>query len=345
MEVQARGSQVDVRVITPAGELSDAEADVVSGFEFADAHSSRVGLDWGTAELRTGITASLTLDNPSPSPMTGKAEWHLDPSLFQVEPPTMAVGLPRGGSTNFGFRLRMLRDSVPLHSLPWLEFNVATGARGLRFHRTVVFVRPMTAPYRQVLSVLDGRLPEWEGIPWLPLGEASAPSAEIRALHSKDTVMLAVAVPSVPAEFSEESGFPDALQLGFARRRSDTDFGGDFLRLGFASASDATAAWNRTPGGRSGDTVAGVRRACRQTGDRSVFEIAMPASLLKVVSTRAERRLVLSLAFPVPEGGPTAPEPAQPGYNTFAYQVRYGGGALVPVHFVELVLQSAAQAK
>jgi hypothetical protein len=50
----------------------------------------------------------------------------------------------------------------------------------------------------------------------------------------------------------------------------------------------------------------------------------------------AKSRLVLSVSFAVPEQGEG--EPLEPKPGTFAYQIRYGGDALVPVHFVELVL-------
>lgn len=68
-------------------------------------------------------------------------------------------------------------------------------------------------------------------------------------------------------------------------------------------------------------------------------------ALLKVGSTRAERRLVVSFALLVPDGGSTTPESAQPMPNTFAYQTRYGGDDLGPVHFVELILEPAMPAK
>ena len=149
--------------------------------------------------------------------------------------------------------------------------------------------------------MLDGRLTEWDGQPWLHLGEASGPPANIRALHSKDSIVLAVTVPSASPGASEESAFPDALQVGFAQRQGATGFSGDFLRLGFGSG-------NRSPGGEGPDARAaaavrcGVYCAARRSGDQTVLEIEISKVLLKLRSARSERRLVVSLAFPVPEG-------------------------------------------
>jgi hypothetical protein len=47
----------------------------------------------------------------------------------------------------------------------------------------------------------------------------------------------------------------------------------------------------------------------------------------------AETRWVVSLAYPVPECGEAGANAPRPG--TFSHQVRCGGEALVPVHFVE----------
>jgi hypothetical protein len=345
VEVRAEGTNTAVRVVTEHGELSDAEADVLGGFEFADRHSSRIGLDAGMTNLQAGVTGNLVLNNPYAAPLTGKAEWNLDPSVFQVEPRSVAINIPPGRSTNYTFTIRVLRDRVPLDALPWLAFNVAAGTWHHRFHRAVVLLRQLAAPYRPDFPVLDGQLTEWGDVPWLHLGDASKPPANLRALRTKDSVVLAVAVPTVSPEASEESGFPDTLQIGFAHRQSDTEFSGDFLRLGFAADGGATGVRDRTPSHRGSNVPAGIRHGWRQADGQTFFEIAIPTALLKVGTSRAERRLVLSLAFPLPDGGPTTNEPLEPKPNTFAYQARYGGNALVPVHIVELVLAPAAQAK
>lgn len=82
MEVQVHGTNVDVRVITEHAKLSDTEANVLGGFEFADKHSSRIGLDAGTANIRSGVAGHIVLKNPYTEPLTGQAEWDLDPSTF-----------------------------------------------------------------------------------------------------------------------------------------------------------------------------------------------------------------------------------------------------------------------
>jgi hypothetical protein len=340
LEVHVRGTNLHVRVITEHGELTDAEADVLGGLEFADKHSSRVGFDVEEAGWRTGIRGTIALHNPYRETMTGRAEWNMDPAAFQVEPRTLAIALAPEASTNLSFTLKTLRDRVPLGSLPRLEFDVAAGGTHHQFQRAVVFLHRLAAPYRPEPLVLDGRLDEWAGLPWVGLGAASGPSAEIRARHSKDALVLAVAVPRVPPEESEESGFPDALQVGFARRQGDAGFSGDFLRLGFASSNDASGARDRTPGARAGAVVPGIQRACRQTAGQIVFEISIPALLLGTDSVREERDLVISLAYPLPDGGPASPEPELPNPNTFAYQARYGEAGLVPVHYVELRLEA-----
>ncbi len=345
LEVRVRGTNLDVRVVTERGELSDAEADVLGGLEFADKHSSRVGLDWASAGAGTNVAAALALRNPYREPLVGRAEWVLDPTAFAVEPPTMPVTLAPGATTNLPFVLKVLRDRVALGSLPRLEFDVAAGAAHHRFHRTVVLLHRLAAPYRADGATLDGRLTEWNDLPWVRMGDASTPAAEIRAMHDKDALVLAVAVPKVSAEGGEESGFPDALQLGFARRLGDAGFSSDFLRLGFASDRGADGGRDRSPGRSVGTVVPGVRRACRQTGDRSVFEIAIPSKLLGIGSAREPRDLVVSVAFPVPDGGPDTAEPSVPGPNTFAYEARYGDGALVPVHYVELNLEASRRGR
>ena len=148
MEVLAQGSRLEVRVVTEKEELADAEADVMGGFEFADKHSSRIGLDRGVADLKAGVKGSLFLQNPYAQALRGKAEWVLDPSAFAAEPGKLAVSLPPRGSTNLPFTLKVLTDRVPLSSLPWLEFDLAAGAQRHRFHRAIVFLNRLATPYR-----------------------------------------------------------------------------------------------------------------------------------------------------------------------------------------------------
>jgi hypothetical protein len=148
---------------------------------------------------------------------------------------------------------------------------------------------------------------------------------------------VAVTVPTVKAEEEEELGFKDDLQIGMAHRVNDTDFGPDFLRLGFSS--DAREACNRTAGRKTEGVVAGVKCSSRAQGGRTSYEIAVPLRLLQGLKPDAADHLILDLSFPLPDGGANTPEPADPGPNTFAYRVRYGNDSLVPVHFVELTLE------
>jgi hypothetical protein len=128
----------------------------------------------------------------------------------------------------------------------------------------------------------------------------------------------------------------DDLQVGIASLLSDAEFGHDLIRLGFSHTS--SEAKDRAPGRKAGTTVPGVRVVCNTTAGRATYEIAIPARLLKPIRTTAATRLVLNLSFPLPDDGPGSAEPAEPNPNSFAYQVRYGADELVPVHFVELLL-------
>jgi hypothetical protein len=49
------------------------------------------------------------------------------------------------------------------------------------------------------------------------------------------------------------------------------------------------------------------------------------------------------VSFPIPDG--EAGELPAPPVNSFAYQVRYGAGSLVPAHFVEIKLEKKAAGK
>jgi hypothetical protein len=141
------------------------------------------------------------------------------------------------------------------------------------------------------------------------------------------------------AVVSEESAFRDDLQIGIAARLSDTDFGGDLIRLGFACTGQAAEVRDRTPGHKTGATVPTAKSACTAESDRTSFEIAVPYRLLRPLKIGEENRLILNLAFPMPDGEADAEEPADPRLNSRSYQVRYGGDPLVPVHFVELILE------
>ena len=343
LEVRVHDATFDLSVVTDHGELSDAEADVLGGLEFAARHSSRVGVDPGAASLRTGVTGEIELKNPYLELLAGRAHWAFDRAAFQVEPADVSVALPAGAVTNLPFTLKVLTDRVPLSAIPRLEFDVSAGGIRHRFQRAVVLLQRLSVPYLAVAPSPDGRLTDWGGAPWLGLGDPAGPTAEIRAQRSKDTLTLAVAVPKVSAEASEESGFPDALQLGFARRQSAAGFGADFLRLGVDVENGVAVVVDRTPGQRSGGVLRGIQCGSQPADDRRVFEIAIPTAQLGVGSGKEARALVVSLAFPLPERevNPTGAELPVP--NTLAYQARYGDAALVPVHYVELRLESVGR--
>jgi hypothetical protein len=215
-------------------------------------------------------------------------------------------------------------------------FDVTAGGQRHRFHREVLFLEPLQVPFRAVPPLLDGYLREWLGAPLLPMRAGGKPAAAIQSAHDAKNLYLAVEVPGSGEPLSEDSAFADQLQIGFAARSGETGFGGETLRLGLLSSGAAVKVGDRTVGHRFGAAPPGVKAACRTAEGRAVFEVAIPKKLLPSLSGGAKGRLVLSLSFPVPERGDgESPEPA-PG--SFGYQVRYGGDALVPVHFIELVL-------
>ena len=336
LRVKVSGDTHEVRVVTGHGELTDAEADVTGGLQFADRHSTRIGIRQDMSDLRSGVACSVALANPGEEILIGKAEWILDASAFSIEPRQVPIQIPPGGSRRYAFTLRTLTDTASLQSLPRLEFALACGARRFHFHREVHFLKQMRVPYRQRAPDLDGRLTDWEGVPFLALG-GSRLEPELRARHDGRNLYLAITVPAAQLDDDDEIVFSDDLQVGFAERLDDVDFAGDSLRLGLSRSS--RKATDRNPGKKKISTVPGVTSVCRTEGVRSSYEIAVPIRLLKGVNRDKEGRLVLNLSYPVPDLGPETEEPAAPRENSFSYQVRYGGASLVPVHFVELALE------
>jgi hypothetical protein len=337
IKVKVNGDNFDLRVVTPDRELTDLEADVMGGFAFADRHSSRVGINVGAQDLRAGVQFSISLQNPYPDFLVGKAEWVVDSSAFSVSPPTTTVRIVPGGTETNTFTIQALRVPMALGSNPRLEFNVASGGRRHRFHRDVLFLQLARTPYRAGPPTLDGQLADWEAIPAVQLGRHSSLNTVIRAAHDEDTLYLAITVPARHPATKAASVFPDELQLGFARRLNDTSFGGDFLRLGFSSA--LRSARNRTPGAGSGAMFPGVASACRVVGDQAHFEIGIPLRFLKHLRMSGTTRLILNLSFPSADDESEEDEAPDPAVNSFAYQVRFGGDSLMPVHFVELELE------
>ena len=285
--------------------------------------------------MKTGAEFSVSLRNPYADFLTGKAEWVYDASAFKVEPAGATVEVSPGGTQVYQFTLQALKDAATLQSLPRLEFNVMAGGRRRRFHRELLMVQKAATPYQRVAPTLDGQLGDWTGIPALTLSNRSNAEAQLRTLHTEETLYLAVSIPTVKDVEEDESVVVDDLQIGLARRLDGTSFSGDFLRLGFSLGKHG--ARNASPGHDTEALVPGVKSASVIEGDKTTYEIAIPLRLLRHVKAGPEGGLVLNCSFRAPDGAGT--EPLQPLPNTFAYRVRYGGDALLPVYFVELSLE------
>jgi hypothetical protein len=333
MKVRVSGDRFDVRVVTERGELTDPEADVMGGLLFAARHVSRIGIPRDPQGLNAAVSFNVSVRNPYLEALTGKAAWLVDASAFSIEPQSASLQIPVGGTHQYAFTLKPLQAATTLPSLPRLEFDVVAAGKRHRFHRDVRFLEKTSTPFRPAAPVLDGKLSDWTEIPSLKLGAASRPDAELRTCYDAQALYLAVTVPRTDTAEAKELGFSDELQIGFARRLSATDFGGDLLRLGFNC--EACEVLNRTPGRDSEATVPGARMVCGTQDGRAVYEISIPLRLLKGLRTGPGNHLILDLSFPVPEPAEKTPEP---DVNTFSYRVRYGSDALVPVYFVELAL-------
>jgi hypothetical protein len=337
MKIKVSGDTFDVRVVTEHGELTDPDADVMGGLQFAARNVSRIGIKRGAEDLRTGVTFTVSVANPYPNALSGQAAWVSDASAFSVQPQIVSLQIPVGASRQYTFTLKALKDTATLPSLPQMEFNVVSGGRRHRFHREVRFIQEMSTPYRVAAPIMDGKLSDWEGVPALKLGGSSPLDAELRSSYDGQSLYLALTVPKFEADEAKESGFSDEVQIGMARRLSDTDFGRDLLRLGFNS--DTPEPRDRTPGRKAETVVSGAKSVCRTEGLRTTYEIALPLRLLKSLKAGEDSRLVLDLSFPAPEGEAETKEPPEPSVNTFSYRIRYGNDSLVPVYFVELNLE------
>jgi hypothetical protein len=337
VRVKVSGDYFDVRVVTEHGELSDPDADVMGGLQFAARNVSRLGVKRQSHELKEGVNFSVSINNPYQEALTGQAAWVFDASAFSVEPREVSLRITPGGKQAHSFKLKALQDTATLPSLPRLEFNVSAGGHRHRFHRDVRFLDEISVPYRRPKPGLSGQHTNWEGVPSLRLGDGTKRGAVLRACFDAANLYLSVTVPKVKAEEDEELGFRDDLQVGLSRPLSDTDFGPDFLRLGFSCATPG--AWNRTAGRKVEAAVPGIESICRPEGGQTSFAIAIPLRLLKHPRIGAASHLILDLSFPVPDAGVDAPEPPEPSANTFAYRVRYGNDSLIPVQFIELNLE------
>ena len=335
MRVLVAGDGFDVRVVTERGELTDPDADVMGGLLFAAKNVSRVGIKAGTQDLKAGVPFSVSASNPYSDTMTGRAEWVFDASVFSVEPRSVTLQIPAGGTRQCDFTLRALQDTTSLHSLPRLEFNVVAGAKHHRFNREIRFLEELPTPYLARAPVLDGRLEDWSaGVP-LTLGE-EAEAAQFRACHDGRNLYLALSIPTPDEEAAEETGFSDEVQIGMARQLSAAEFGNDLLRFGLNS--NTAQVWDRTPGRRSETALFGIARAVRVHGTRTTYEVSIPFRLLKRINTGPGQRCVVDLSFPLPDSASPEAEPPDPAVNSFSYRVRYGNDSLVPVYFVELNL-------
>jgi 3',5'-cyclic AMP phosphodiesterase CpdA len=337
MRVKVSEETFEVRVVSEHGELTDPEADVMGGLQFAARNISRIGIKPDAQDLRAGMSMTVAVKNPYPSALSGQATWLLDASAFSVQPASIALDIPAGATRSYAFTMKALRDATTLQSLPQLEFNVVSGAKRHRFHREVRFLQEMSATFRRTAPVLDGALSDWEQVPLLRLGRGSKPEAGLRSCYDAQNLYLALTVPKCDDDEAKESGFSDEIQLGLARPLNDTDFGGDLLRLGFNC--DAKEAMNRTPGRKSETAMPGAKSVCRTEGGRTTYEICLPLRMLRGLKAGAGNRLILDLSFPVPESEAQSEDPPEPTVNSFSYRVRYGSDSLVPVYFVELNLE------
>ena len=127
MRVKVSGDSFDIRVVTEHGELTDPEADVMGGLQFAARNVPRIGIKRDLQELKTGVTLTVVVKNPYANVLTGQATWLLDASAFSVQPQSCALEIPAGMTRPYNFTLKALRDTPPLQSLPQLEFNVVSG--------------------------------------------------------------------------------------------------------------------------------------------------------------------------------------------------------------------------
>jgi hypothetical protein len=337
MKINVSGDTFDARVVTERGVLSDPEADVMGGLQFAARNVSRVGINRDAQDLQAGVTFNVLVNNPYPNALSGQAAWLLDASSFSVQPQTASLQIPVGATRQYTFTLKALRDTTTLPTLPQLEFNVASGGKQHRFHREVRFLQKASSPYRASAPVLDGTIRDWEQLPTVKLGAGSPAQAELRSCHDARNLYLALTVPKFALDEAKESGFSDEVQIGMARRLSDTDFGGDLIRLGFNS--DSEAANDRTPGHKVGATLADARSVCRTEDMRTTYEIAIPLRLLKTLTAGGAGRFILDLSFPASDLPAQTTNSAEPSLNTFSYRIRYGSDSLVPLYFVELNLE------
>jgi hypothetical protein len=337
LKVKVSGRTFDVRVATDHGDLTDAEADVMGGLLFADRNSSRIGIAKDASDLRAGTTVSIRLTNPYPDPMAGQAVWTIDASAFAVQPEHAAIQVPPGASQTLQFEMKSLKASVPLPSVPWLEFSVVSGQRRYRFHRDVLFLRTLHPAFSTREVELSEREPAWTNITPIQLAASTQPAAEVRAIQTAQTLCLAIKLPPTQPKAIEDTTFQDDLQLGFALRRTGSDFGPDLIRFGLEASGLQVQINDRTPGRPAAERTHGIRSFLNNQAGAKTYLVSVPMKLLRPNRIAANNHLIMNLAFPIDDDEETPQSLSAPEANSFAYQVRYGSDGLVPVHYVELI--------
>jgi hypothetical protein len=337
MKVNVVGEGFDIRVTTKGGELTDPEADVMGGLQFAARNVSRIGIKSEGESLRSGLNFRVSVTNPYRERLKGEANWLADTTAFVVEPKRVAIDIAAGGTRDFRFYLKTLRETTTLASLPQLQFDVASAGRRHRFHREVRFIHPTQTPYRTTARTLDGNISDWDEVPRLKLEDRAQLRTELRSCYDATTLYLLFSIPTFEAAESRELGFSDELQIGIARPVSETEFGPDLLRLGFNAA--VPGAKDRTPGHKPGAAIRGTKCVATPINGKTFYEIAIPWGLIDISKPRPGNRVMLDLSFLAPEPESDAGEDPEPAPNTLSYRVRYGNDSLVPVHFVELNLE------
>jgi len=91
MKVEVSGDSFGVRVVTERGELTDPEAVVMGGLQFAARNVSRIGINPKGQDLRTGVAFNVSVENPLAEALTGEASWLMDASAFNVEPQRLVI--------------------------------------------------------------------------------------------------------------------------------------------------------------------------------------------------------------------------------------------------------------
>lgn len=272
--------------------------------------------------------------------MEGKGIWDFDRSALQISPEEAVIHLSPMETKTYDFRLKVLRSPVSLASLPRLQFSLTGVGRHVRFFRELLFLEQMQVSVRRPPPILDGSLNDLGGVSVLHLDSGS--DAQILATHDAISLYLAIVVPLRKAtEEEDESAFPDDLQIGIARRTHPGGFGGDAVRLGLAWVDGRCVCRDRMSGRSWDRPLAAVRSACRRSDHEAVYEMEVPLSMLKASKAGEGNRLIVNLSFPVSEPDEQVEGRGTPQQNSFAYQVRYGSDSLVPVHFLELVLDPA----